>query len=223
MKKFYSINIPTWIDGISTTIDVGSGCIVHTAFDNGLSRDRMYNVLSTSNLDNVVLQVITDDMSECADRIGEQFKSNLGIYEVRDVESGISVIRDMISRLQKRYQALKDSGCKNIEVYNSLASKENQMKPVIICWIGVDWFLRQMSYEDSMNLFSEIFKLGRAVGVTLMLHSYDFYGIQEAVSKDFYYNFASIDVSTANENPKEIGIAVYNEIYNMNIRPKHIM
>lgn len=219
MGKFYTLNIPTWINGINTTIDVGDD-IKHMVFDNGLPRNRLYDIIANSNLDNVVLQVITDDFVECKRKLEAQFNSRLGIYEVHDITSATNVIKEMVSKIEKRYKLFNDINVKDIEAYNSCYGKSAQMKPVIICWMGADKFLSRVSKEESLNLFSEILKKGRTTGVSLILHSDDFYGIKRAASKDLYYNLASIGVATANEYPKEIDITVYDRVYNMSIRPR---
>lgn len=45
MGKIYTLTIPTWIDGINTTIEVGTGSIQHVVFDGGMEREKFYNVL----------------------------------------------------------------------------------------------------------------------------------------------------------------------------------
>lgn len=49
MGRFYSLRIPSHIEGVSTDIDISMGPINHIAFDGGMSRDKMYEVLANGS------------------------------------------------------------------------------------------------------------------------------------------------------------------------------
>lgn len=46
MGRFYQLRVPSNIEGVSTTIDVSMGPINHIAFDGGMSRDKIYDVMA---------------------------------------------------------------------------------------------------------------------------------------------------------------------------------
>lgn len=45
MGRFYQLRVPSNIEGVSTDIDISMGPINHIAFDGGMSRDKIYEVL----------------------------------------------------------------------------------------------------------------------------------------------------------------------------------
>lgn len=69
------------------------------------------------------------------------------------------------------------------------------MKPVVICWIGADKILKQMDQEDIYELLVYFLKVGRAVGITLLLHSDECDGIQKTLGTDMSAQFTLIHIS----------------------------
>lgn len=223
MGKIYTLTIPTRIDGINTTVDIGNGCIHHVAFDDGMSRDRMYDVLLHGDFRGSVVNVITDNVSEFASSVSGGLGATVIPYEANTVARVVEVLSDMESRVGQRYDMLRKTNNKNIEYYNAWAGKHNQMKPVVICWIGADKVFKQMKHEDIYEMLKNFLKVGRSVGVTLLLHSDEFHGIQEAVGTDIYAQFTLVYISPTTEHTKDTTVVVGNEAYHASIVPGDIM
>ena len=64
MGKICTLAIPTSIEGINTTIDVGSGCIHHAVFDSGINRNRMYDIMRNSDFSDSHIHLVTDNLQE---------------------------------------------------------------------------------------------------------------------------------------------------------------
>lgn len=195
MGRFYSLRVPSNIEGVSTTIDVSMGPINHIAFDGGMSRDKIYEVLVNGSFGDSVVNLITDDINEFASSVKDDLGTTVIPYEVHTVETAVKILRDMESRLNQRYELLRRVNQKNIECYNDWANKHDKMKPVVICWIGADKILKQMDKEDIYNLIVYFLKVGQAVGITLLLHSDECDGIQETLGVDMSAQFTLIHIS----------------------------
>lgn len=217
MGKIYTLTIPTWIEGVSTTVDVGNGAIHHVAFDSGISRDRMYDILLHGDFRGSVVNIIMGRIDEFASSVREGLGTTVIPYEAGTVPKVVEVLSDMESRVGQRYDMLNNANKKNIVCYNNWAGKHNQMKPVVICWIGADKVLKQMKHEDIYEMLKNFLKVGRAVGVTLLLHSEEFYGIQEAVGNDIYAQFTQIHMSTTTEHTKDMTVLIGNEAYHASV------
>ena len=223
MGKIYTLTIPTWIEGINTTVDIGNGCIHHVAFDGGMSRDRMYDVLLHGDFKGSVVNIITDSVSEFASSVSGGLGTTVIPYEASTVAKVVEVLSDMESRVGQRYDMLRKTNKKNIECYNAWAGKHNQMKPAVICWLHADKVLKQMRQEDIYEMLKNFLKVGRSVGVTLLLHSDEFNGIQKAVDSDVYAQFTLIHISPTTEHTKDMIVDVGNEVYHASIVPRDIM
>lgn len=195
MGRFYSLSVPSNIEGVNMTIDVSMGPINHIAFDGGMSRDKMYEVLANGSFGDTVVNLITDDINEFASSVKDGLGTTVIPYEICTVDKAVKVLSDMESRLNQRYNLLNSTNNKNIECYNDWANKHDKMKPVVICWIGADKILKQMGQEDIYDLIACFLKVGRAVGITLLLHSDELNGIKEALGTDMFACFTSIHVS----------------------------
>lgn len=222
MGKFYSLKVPSNIEGVSTSIDVKMGPINHVAFDGGMSRDKMYEVLSNGSFGDTVVNLITDDINEFASLVKEGLGTTVIPYETSGVEKATEILRDMESRVSQRYDFLKMENQKNIECYNECASKHDKMKPVVICWIGADKVLKQMGHVDVYNLLVYFLKVGRVVGVTLLLHSDELNGIQEVLGTDMFAQFTSIHVSE-DKHADDVTIRFANDEYHAGMIVKDTM
>lgn len=220
MGKIYTLTIPTWIDGINTTIEVGTGSIQHVVFDGGMEREKFYNVLLNGDFKGSVVNLITDDIDEFTMSVKSGLGTTVIPYEATTVERVTEILKDMKSRVEQRYNVLSDNNKKNIDCYNNWARKHNQMKPVVICWVGADKMLRQLSREDAYNLIVDFLKVGRATGVVLLLHSDEFYGLQESMERDMYAQFAQVHISTATEHTKDMTVLVGGEAYHASVGPR---
>lgn len=198
MGRFYSLKIPSNIEGVSTTVDIGMGPINHIAFNGGMSRNKIYEVMANGSFGDSVVNLITDDMNEFVSVVRDGLGTTIIPYEVRTVEKAVETLRSMESRVSQRYDLLRRVNQKNIECYNNWAGEQDKMKPVVICWIGADKVLKQISHEDVYNLLVYFLKVGRAVGVTLLLHSDDLDGIQETLGTDMFKQFTLIHVPEDN-------------------------
>lgn len=199
MGKICTLTIPTSIDGINTTIDVGSGCVHHAVFDSGISRDRMYDILQNGDFSGSNVAVITDDIHEFALLVNKGLGTTAIAHEAGTVSEVAEVLSDIDSVVSQRYDMLNNANKKNIECYNAWADKHNQMKPVVIYWLGADKVLKQMKHEDIYELLKNILRLGQVTGITLLLHSDERYGIHEAVDNDIYAQFVQINISTTED------------------------
>ena len=199
MGKICTLTIPTSIEGINTTIDVGSGCIHHAVFDSGISRNRMYDILQNGDFSGSSVFVITDDIHEFTSLVNKGLGTTVSTYEAGTVAEVVEVLNDIDSVVSKRYDILNNANKKNIECYNTWADKHNQMKPVVIYWLGADKVLKQMKQEETYELLKTFLRLGRAAGVTLLLHSDRLYGIREAVDNDIYAQFVQIHIPIAED------------------------
>lgn len=195
MGRFYSLIVPSNIEGVSTSIDVSMGPINHIAFDGGMSRDKIYEVLANGSFGDTVVNLITDDINEFVSSVKDGLGTTVIPYEICTVEKAVKVLSDMGSRLNQRYDLLRRVNQKNIECYNDWANKYDKMKPVVVCWIGADKILKQMDKEDAYDLLVDFLKVGRAVGVTLLLHSDECDVIQKTLGTDMSAQFTLINIS----------------------------
>ena len=219
MGKICTLTIPSSIEGINTTIDVGSGCIHHAVLDNGISRNRMYDILSHGDFSGSNVAVITDDIHEFASLVSRGLGTTVTAYEAGTAAEVVEVLSDMDSVVSQRYDILNDANKKNIECYNAWAGKHNQMKPVVIYWLGADKVLKQMKHEDIYELLKSILRLGQATGVTLLLHSDKPYGIREAVDNDIYAQFVQVNIPTT-EHTEDTAVCIGDKEYNTSVVQK---
>lgn len=213
MEKFYSLRVHSNIEGVSTAIDVSMGPINHIAFDGGMSRDKIYEVLTNGSFGDTVVNLITDDINEVASSVKDGLGTTVIPYEICTVEKAVKVLSDMGSRLNKRYDLLRRVNQKNIECYNDWANKYDKMKPVVICWIGADKILKQMDKEDVYDLLANFLKVGRAVGITLLLHSDECDGIQKTLGTDMSAQFTLIHISE-DKHADDVTVHFANDEYN---------
>lgn len=82
------------------------GPINHIAFDGGMSRDKMYEVLANGSSGDTVVNLITDDINEFASSVKDGLGTTVIPYEVHTAETAIKVLSDMKSRLNQRYNLL---------------------------------------------------------------------------------------------------------------------
>lgn len=87
------------------------------------------------------------------------------------------------------------------------------MKPVVICWIGADKILKQMDKEDVYDLLVNFLKVGRAVGITLLLHSDECDGIQKTLGTDMSAQFTLIHISE-DKHADDVTVHFANDEYN---------
>lgn len=220
MGKIYTLTIPTWIDGINTTIEVGTGSIQHVVFDGGMEREKFYNVLLNGDFKGSVVNLITDDIDEFVMSVKSGLGTTVIPYEATTAERVTEILKDMKSRMEHRYNTLSNNNKKNIDCYNNWAGKHNQMKPVVICCVGADKMLRQLSREDAYNLIVDFLKVGRVTGVVLLLHSDEFYGLQESMERDMYEQFAQVHISMATEHTKDVTVLMGGEAYHASVGPR---
>lgn len=57
MGRFYQLRVPSNIEGVSTTIDVSMGPINHIAFDGGMGRDKIYDVMANGSFGDTVVNL----------------------------------------------------------------------------------------------------------------------------------------------------------------------
>lgn len=76
MGRFYSLRIPSHIEGVSTDIGISMGPINHIAFDGGMSRDKMYEVLANGSFGDTVVNLITDDINEFVSSVIRWLRNN---------------------------------------------------------------------------------------------------------------------------------------------------
>lgn len=213
MGRFYQLRVPSNIEGVSTTIDVSMGPINHIAFDGGMSRDKIYDVMENGSFGDTVVNLITDDINEFASSVKDGLGTTVIPYEICTAEKAVEVLSDMESRLNQRYNLLNSTNNKNIECYNDWANKHDKMKPVVICWIGADKILKQMDKEDVYDLLVNFLKVGRAVGITLLLHSDECDGIQKTLGTDMSAQFTLIHISE-DKHADDVTVHFANDEYN---------
>lgn len=222
MGKICTLTIPTSIEGINTTIDVGSGCIHHAVFDNGISRDRMYDILSHGDFSGSKVHVITDNFEEF----------NLSTMEytgvsVDAVTRSTEFLNIMKSVVDDRYDTLNETNNKNFEYYNIWFEPKHccyydKMTPMVICWLGADKVLKQMNREETYELLKTFLRLGQVTGITLLLHSDEPYGIRKAVDNDIYAQFVQIHVPTT-EHAEDTTVLVGDKEYHTSVVQKDMV
>lgn len=222
MGKICTLTIPTSIEGINTAIDVGSGCIHHAVFDNGISRDRMYDILSHGDFSGSNVAVITDDIHEFALLVNKGLGTTAIAHEAGTVTEVVEMLSDIGSAINQRYDMLNNANKKNVECYNAWADKYNQMKPIVIYWLGADKVLKQMNREETYELLKTFLRLGQVTGVALLLHSDKPYGIREAVDNDIYAQFVQINIP-ATEHAEDTVVFIGDKEYHASVAKKDMM